>query len=66
MTQVATRPVPQPTTNRRHLLLAIPIVAVCEAVGASSASAVEAPTGSTAGNMYDSEHIRRFYELARF
>jgi hypothetical protein len=57
---------PQREPTRRHVLLALPAVAVSEAVVPSSAVAIETPSGSVGNDKYDSDHIRRFYELARF
>jgi len=57
---------PAPTqTTRRNVLLALPAVAAAQA-NVSPALATEDQTEATAPEWCESEHVRRFYRLARF
>jgi hypothetical protein len=64
MTENVSHPTPQPQTNRRRMLAALPALVVSETMSLPLANATDQdgppPTSC------DSEHIRRFYELARF
>lgn len=52
--------------TRRRLLLGLPALAASKALVPRAAAAAEAPAEAESRDPHDSEHIRRFYELARF
>jgi hypothetical protein len=63
MTEAVRRVSHEPDPTRRSIVLALPAVALSGAVQASPVDKIEQPLGS---GWYDSEHIKRFYQLARF
>ena len=55
-----------PRPSRRNLLLALPAVAVGEAMTGSSPLALDVRDPDDAAQWRESEHVRRFYQAARF